>query len=1029
MQKNTFCFKKQKSPAEIARDVVIALICFAFTFLSFKIVSPDVKTNADGKTWYYTPEGSATQYSLYFYVNSPSNAYMYSSDNGFREAYQQFYGNTSCKEGFSVTVSSLDESNDFVNSLDRTKTISSVQGPTAKADLVDNTWGFFVSDSSSINTNNSVYSPLPKRSESPYVAIDTTLDYSTNSSIYRYLHYGVKVDGTMPAGNYYRELLYTVYGKSNCSSYSASFYIDGKSSGSIQLPYGSTVNLRTLNNSTLRNLFQNEGKRIVSIKDRNSGATYDIDTPADLNPGNNSSITIDITTELIQDTFSGITKMQEMTQAICDAETTPLATATDITFKHTDDNTYVPRAILEDTRDHNKYLVSKLADGNCWMSQNLALDLSMDTTLTSDTTDLRTKSSWTPQTDTLTATGTTWTATDNKDHSYHSTQRFVGGYSLYAAANTAPEYNWELAGNYYNWYAATAGSGTSSISVSGLNVSDSICPKGWHLPTNVNATNNKGGSYADLLEAYNTGTTAANKLYAYPLNMLMSGMYGYSSGKLDYATGDQGMYWTSANGNSSSYATSMSYSTGWSGTQILPTRTNIQKGMAAPIRCTTGGTYTMNFDPNDFTNYVAQGSMELNFGHSLTRSEIFDKIGTRTGINLDYSTFDINNGDSTVNFPSTSGRVLLYNTTNPERVSNIRMNWYYSPLSDLTYLQDFTPGNCAVTTTPFKTATSYTTSHSSNRSLIPQKALTDRRDGKKYTVRKLANGECWMVSNLNYVMLTGANVYGYNAQYVAQAETATKIANTDLEDDNYYSRADNAFSQTKFFATQSQPYTVGQTIDNNSKWGQTGSDGAHSYYNYYYRLSSGTGDNPGYDGNGTGTAEDIYVARSDNVGAGGYYTFSEGIKASSSSTVSATWLAIGTFYNWTAAVAGKMDVTTGDAESSLCPKGWELPSATGAGSYSGVFDYYRNTTSSTSADDFNWAMEVMNLYPGGYYDWANTGYANRASTGYFWTKTSVAAGTAKAAHVSVSGTQIDTNLTVDKGVGANVRCVLRQASN
>ena len=49
-----------------------------------------------------------------------------------------------------------------------------------------------------------------------------------------------------------------------------------------------------------------------------------------------------------------------------------------------------------------------------------------------------------------------------------------------------------FAGNWYNWYAATAGSGTSTMS-SG-DASDSICPKGWRLPGNSGAK-----SFANLL--------------------------------------------------------------------------------------------------------------------------------------------------------------------------------------------------------------------------------------------------------------------------------------------------------------------------------------------------------------------------------------------------------------------------------------------------------------------------------------------------------------------------------------------------
>ncbi len=43
---------------------------------------------------------------------------------------------------------------------------------------------------------------------------------------------------------------------------------------------------------------------------------------------------------------------------------------------------------LIDKRAGKYYWVAKLADGNCWMTQNLDLDLSTGTTLTPDNTNI-----------------------------------------------------------------------------------------------------------------------------------------------------------------------------------------------------------------------------------------------------------------------------------------------------------------------------------------------------------------------------------------------------------------------------------------------------------------------------------------------------------------------------------------------------------------------------------------------------------------------------------------------------------------
>ena len=80
--------------------------------------------------------------------------------------------------------------------------------------------------------------------------------------------------------------------------------------------------------------------------------------------------------------FDGIQTMQEMTSTIC----------ADVAENDT--------AQLTDTHDSKKYWVTKLADGNCWMTQNLDLDLSTAKALTPNDSDVT--ESWTLTNNTLT---------------------------------------------------------------------------------------------------------------------------------------------------------------------------------------------------------------------------------------------------------------------------------------------------------------------------------------------------------------------------------------------------------------------------------------------------------------------------------------------------------------------------------------------------------------------------------------------------------------------------------------------------
>jgi len=80
-------------------------------------------------------------------------------------------------------------------------------------------------------------------------------------------------------------------------------------------------------------------------------------------------------------------------------------------------------------------------------------------------------------------------------------------------------------GNYYNWYAATAGSGTAKTSTN-TDAKDSICPKGWRMPS----TSTSSFSFANLL-TWNTGYLLSSSSYkdtpihATPLNFIRSGYY------------------------------------------------------------------------------------------------------------------------------------------------------------------------------------------------------------------------------------------------------------------------------------------------------------------------------------------------------------------------------------------------------------------------------------------------------------------------------------------------------------------------
>lgn len=139
-----------------------------------------------------------------------------------------------------------------------------------------------------------------------------------------------------------------------------------------------------------------------------------------------------------------------------------------------------------------------------------------------------------------------------------------------------------LAGNYYQWNAAAAGTGGTNINQDAVS---SICPKGWRLPsTATDASTLTQGTYAFLLQqyglasAYNsgslTGTSNANQ-NAY--NIVLSPLFFVRGGVLEisweqprerwlFNAGRDGFYWSA---RALSYTTN-AYSLDFDGSALYP---------------------------------------------------------------------------------------------------------------------------------------------------------------------------------------------------------------------------------------------------------------------------------------------------------------------------------------------------------------------------------------------------------------------------------------------------------------------------
>ena len=270
---------------------------------------------------------------------------------------------------------------------------------------------------------------------------------------------------------------------------------------------------------------------------------------------------------------NGYFKMQDMTPTIC---------------KSIDTDGEKGMQLI-DVRDDKVYWAAKLKDGNCWMTQNLDLDLSHEVALTSETSDIDPESygktiyttetgyskdkdtgvvSWLPSTivdvdgtstqraDTIVMNGNSvpnWTNDNNHPYSADPGERYRYTNPSSYAENTytsletcANDNNNDTVGcqhshfgNYYNWPAAAANNNTSGYNFG--TPTNSVCPKNWDLPVN--------GAYGTLMtaqEVFSSGNSYAtdgfNKLRTAPLYYQR---FGRVFGSSLYYLVVLGYYWSS----------------------------------------------------------------------------------------------------------------------------------------------------------------------------------------------------------------------------------------------------------------------------------------------------------------------------------------------------------------------------------------------------------------------------------------------------------------------------------------------------
>ena len=369
----------------------------------------------------------------------------------------------------------------------------------------------------------------------------------------------------------------------NNSGYALSFATTGKDNHMHSQNQATTETIAPVDGSVTQAKFANNtwgyNLRAASEGDANASTEYQAvptssgtalkTTSAPSNDSYNLTFGAKVNTSIPSGTYTNTVAVSVVANPPLVADMTSLSTMQEMTPEVCAETEVGTVARLTDARDQKQYWVTKLADGNCWMTQNLDLDLTNGKALTPEDSDV--SADWDPKNTTLTdGTQTTtdyeavWSwnlgdyvlTTPNAGTSCGTSGKSDFGdctsVGFQSVADMTPmtdgdatdiisgnTYNAHYhVGNHYTWNAATAGTGGT---ITSTNATDSICPKGWQLPT---SNNSNSGSFQALTNAYSisSNTDGSTALVSSPLYFVRSG-YVYS-GSLRYA-GSGGVYWSS----------------------------------------------------------------------------------------------------------------------------------------------------------------------------------------------------------------------------------------------------------------------------------------------------------------------------------------------------------------------------------------------------------------------------------------------------------------------------------------------------
>ncbi|MDO4746991.1 MAG: InlB B-repeat-containing protein [Candidatus Saccharibacteria bacterium] len=613
---------------------------------------------------------------------------------------------SNCRAGYTMTIAGPSDNNLYLNGDDTNNASGTYFTPVNGTSALNNSnnvnkWGY----SLTANSKTGIFTPLsstaatlktPSQTASPYRDINTTIP----------IYYGTSVNSSMAPGSYTfsnsNSVTYSVVMDTSCTMYSIQY--DGsnpdnpngmgttdsstgvKSVKQINIAEDTKVTLLAPN-------FKKTGYGFLGWStDQNAYAHFtDNDNTNDpIIYGSNEDVIVDSDMMAAADSKNIITMYAVWMPALKDGSNNTVyfqdwdnpntnlphdgcSTLTQTIFDDTvtDEKRKITATknsvvALTDKRDNMVYAVARLADGNCWMTENLRLDNQYtmgqnqnDPSVTnqylaqgyggttgaygnfvglaepestnfiySTTPNSVYKTSAFSPTDTYDGNGNledigsygypgrrlprynnSNTLAPMSDPTYTESYTNASSPSISGAYKTSAISSY---GNYYNYAASVANTHAWLDENSSNSIGTSICPSGWHLPSTsfTDSADREfgklsvgyGGTGGDQSGASAGGDIISNRLRSYPNNYVYSGYYKNSSAG---QRGSNGFYWSRTQQSSM-----FSYNVNVLAARFNPARWNVKDGNTiegAAVRCLVNPSEVeITLDSNNGTGAISR---------------------------------------------------------------------------------------------------------------------------------------------------------------------------------------------------------------------------------------------------------------------------------------------------------------------------------------------------------------------------------------------------------------------------------------